>query len=1262
MSYSFLSQIEVYLLYSKTTLMHLGLNLPLVIQKIIRCCFFILLCFCTSTNLLAQSNNGGIIFQALARDAFHNPANSRKIYIQTSIIQHSKSGLVVLSEEHITNTDYTGIFTISIGLGSKIGGAKASLEDIDWVNGPYFLNIKIAITPVSPTDDWFFHKEWVDLGTAAFGVVPYALNILGANTSNTSNADSVIYMSKLGVADTSVMLAGYTKKSYVDSLMNNKVNVSDLSFLVQQFDSVSLSNRINLRLTAKDTVSLSNRIYDKLNIKDSTTRYITPFQLAAKTFDIAPINNSLNTKLAINDTAFMLSNYVKAPDLLFTMSSKLNIIDTATMLSARFARDTVGLSKRIEFKLNIFDTAQMINTRFARDTVSLSRRINSKVDLINKSINVSNSGDYNNEMFPSVKAVKDYVDNKISTVASDVIAVSSLSFSLPLVNNSATVSIPAANSTTDGYLTSTNWNNFNNKINSTEKAVHNGIATLGADGKIPSVQIPAISFSRVDVVSSEAAMLALPVTLTGSFAIRTDINRSFVLSGLPASSLLNWVEIVAPGTVTTVNGQIGPAISLTTADIATSIDKRYITDAYLSILSNTSGTNTGDQDLSSYATTTSLASKANTLDVATSLASKASNTDLTTGLANKVDKVVGKELSSNDYTTTEKTKLSNITGTNSGDQDLSSYATTTSLASKANTLDVATSLSLKANASDVATSLALKASNADLSTGLANKVDKVVGKELSSNDYTTTEKTKLSNITGTNTGDQDLSSFATTANLALKANASDVATSLASKASTTDLTTGLALKVDKVTGKELSSNDYTTADKDKLAAITGTNTGDQDLSAFATTTDVATSLASKASTTDLTTGLALKVDKVTGKELSSNDYTTTEKTKLSNITGTNTGDQDLSSFATTTNLASKANTSDVATSLALKANTTDVATSLSLKANASDVTTSLASKANSSDLTTGLALKVDKVTGKELSSNDYTTTEKTKLSNITGTNTGDQDLSSFATTTNLASKANTLDVATSLALKANASDVATSLALKANASDVTTSLASKANTTDVATSLALKANASDVATSLALKASSSDLTTGLANKVDKVTGKELSSNDYTTTEKTKLSNITGTNTGDQDLSSFATLSGTETLSNKTLVIPILGDATATSLVTSGEIKAKRYVQFSNTAVSPPSSGAMTLDLSRGNVIQVDLAYSITGITFTNEAVGTYIIKFKQTVGSKTINFPDAWVWSGGIEPSVTSTVGRTDIVTLINDGTFYYAAIVQNFF
>ena len=120
-----------------------------------------------------------------------------------------------------------------------------------------------------------------------------------------------------------------------------------------------------------------------------------------------------------------------------------------------------------------------------------------------------------------------------------------------------------------------------------------------------------------------------------------------------------------------------------------------------------------------------------------------------------------------------------------------------------------------------------------------------------------------------------------------------------------------------------------------------------------------------------------KVDKVAGKGLSTNDYTTVEKPKLAAITGTNTGDQDLSSYATTTQLAAKANASDVTTSL-------------TAKANASDVTTSLATKANASDVTTSLATKVDKVTGKELSTNDYTTSEKTKLAAITGTNTGDQ--------------------------------------------------------------------------------------------------------------------------------------------------------------------------------------------------------------------------------------------------------------------------------
>uniref|UniRef100_UPI00404841AE beta strand repeat-containing protein n=2 Tax=Algoriphagus sp. TaxID=1872435 RepID=UPI00404841AE len=95
--------------------------------------------------------------------------------------------------------------------------------------------------------------------------------------------------------------------------------------------------------------------------------------------------------------------------------------------------------------------------------------------------------------------------------------------------------------------------------------------------------------------------------------------------------------------------------------------------------------------------------------------------------------------------------------------------------------------------------------------------------------------------------------------------------------------------------------------------------------------------------------LDTKVDKVAGKGLSSNDYTTAEKNKLAGITGTNTGDQDLSSYATISQLATKANAADVITSLATKAIVADVIISLDTKANTSEVTTSLAAKENSSN-------------------------------------------------------------------------------------------------------------------------------------------------------------------------------------------------------------------------------------------------------------------------------------------------------------------------
>ena len=155
----------------------------------------------------------------------------------------------------------------------------------------------------------------------------------------------------------------------------------------------------------------------------------------------------------------------------------------------------------------------------------------------------------------------------------------SLSFSAPLYLTGNSVSISKASGLANGYLSSSDWTNFNNKIDASQKASNNGVATLGNDGKIPSTQIPAVSFQSANVVTSQTAMLGLSTAVIGSIAIRTDNNNNYVLSAMPASTLSNWIQLATPTSVTNVNGFAGPSVALTTNDIAEGSANKYYTDA-----------------------------------------------------------------------------------------------------------------------------------------------------------------------------------------------------------------------------------------------------------------------------------------------------------------------------------------------------------------------------------------------------------------------------------------------------------------------------------------------------------------------------------------------------------------------------------------------------------------------------------------------------------------------------------------------------------
>lgn len=71
----------------------------------------------------------------------------------------------------------------------------------------------------------------------------------------------------------------------------------------------------------------------------------------------------------------------------------------------------------------------------------------------------------------------------------------------------------------------------------------NGVATLGADGKLPVSQLPPLAINETFTVASQAAMLALTAQ-RGDVAIRSDLNGAAYLLTTDVPSMLgNWVPI-----------------------------------------------------------------------------------------------------------------------------------------------------------------------------------------------------------------------------------------------------------------------------------------------------------------------------------------------------------------------------------------------------------------------------------------------------------------------------------------------------------------------------------------------------------------------------------------------------------------------------------------------------------------------------------------------------------------------------------------------
>ncbi len=205
-----------------------------------------------------------------------------------------------------------------------------------------------------------------------------------------------------------------------------------------------------------------------------------------------------------------------------------------------------------------------------------------------------------------------------------------------------------------------------------------------------------------------------------------------------------------------------------------------------------------------------------------------------------------------------------------------------------------------------------------------------------------------------------------------------------------------------------------------------------------------------------------------------------------------------------------------------------------------------------------------------------------------------------------------------------------------------------------------KASISDVNKALSLKINSDELSSGLLNKVDKVVGKQLSSNDFTTAEKTKLASISGINTGDQDLSNYATnidLLTKESISNKSTASD-LGGLSSSDILYPTQKAVKLYVDANNSSGGISDGSITTIKLADGAVNDSKLS---NGLSKSKVGLGnvenTALSTWNGTSNLNTLGIITSGTWSGTTIGSNLGGAGTVNGILKANGGGLVNAAV-----